>query len=110
MNYLEQINAAFLNMLMCETDSYQLITDIEFYSEEHGSGLQGDYYDKEGLFIKYADYRDCTNILGFITEWKSDLKENKKWNKSQFTTFKNGHFEVKTWWDEDFQKELYPNG
>ena len=45
-----------------------------------------------------------------LYEWQSETSENNKWNKATFKLYNNGNIEVKIWWDEDFQKQLYPNG
>jgi hypothetical protein len=45
-----------------------------------------------------------------LYQWQNEISEDKKWNKAIFKLYKNGVEEVKIWWDEDFQKQLYPNG
>ncbi|WP_028664766.1 hypothetical protein [Runella zeae] len=110
MKYLEQINEVFFAML--DTNIYKLVTDIAFYNREQEFGLQGDFFDSHERFLAYASYKGKAFLINeSILKWQSDaLQLNTPWNKAIFTTYSDGHFEVKTWWDEDFQKQLYPNG
>ncbi len=110
MDYAQKLKEIFQQLLIENINT--LVVEIDYYTEEKGFGIKGNTFNNEGLHLSYLDFdaEIVWNISDILIEWQNGIYEEQRWNKAIFTTYSDGHFEVKTWWDEDFQKELYPNG
>lgn len=108
MDYANEI-LTFLKTLM-EHEGLQV--ELEYYSEEQGSGLQGFSFDTNQKKVKGIKFDAIISgkVHDLIMDWENSLPKENRWNRAIFKIYKDGNEETKTWWDEDFQKELYPNG
>lgn len=96
-------------LLVADINSYYTKVQIEIYTLEDGSGIWGECFSKEGE--KIASLIVSKLSLEFdrlIAEWNAvtSLNDN-KWNKAEITIYRNGAYELRTWWDVEFQKCLY---
>ena len=91
-----------------ENEAVKLV--IEYYAREMGNSIDRFYTKKDGMIVN-----DRSISSEFIWNFglklddffqKSSIGEN-RWNKAEFTLYKDGHYEVNTWWDVKFQKSLY---
>ncbi|WP_028526241.1 hypothetical protein [Runella limosa] len=101
-----------LNTLNLGLEGYGACHQIEYYTIEKGSGIKGYIFGQNMDSIRYISYDPdfSWDLHMLLYEWQSETSENNKWNKATFKLYNNGNIEVKIWWDEDFQKQLYPNG
>ncbi len=107
MNYLNKISQELTTVF--DTITLFIKCDIEIFTVEEGCGLEGNCFDfsssiTSSLKVSKLD----TDILDWIVEWhKSTSLGSNRWNKAGFTVYKDGRYEVKTWWDSEFQISLY---
>ena len=90
-------------------DCFGLLVEIDFYTREIGFRIQGDGLDSSGCFVKYMNYGDLSDFISTaIHSWNfKTINTPGRWNKSRFVVYKDGRTEVKTWWDQEFQRSLY---
>lgn len=91
---------------MITENTHKLVTVISFDRIERGFSLIGDFFDNNDNFITYASYNNAFELRSLIFDWQEKTIYS-PWNKATFTTYANGKYEIKTWWDEDFQKSLH---
>jgi hypothetical protein len=104
MKSLEAISETIVSLIM-PNEAFKSKTFIEFYDKEQGYGLKGEYFDINDSFTGYLSFKGKIDILDeHILSWHLN---SEKWNKAEFTVYKDGRYEVKTWWDAEFQKSLY---
>ena len=87
-----------------------LLTELEYYNKEDGYGIQGDCINFDSEFIQFMNYSGGINdnLSEPIRTWNYELANtSERWNKARIIVFRDGRTEVKSWWDEDFQKSLY---
>jgi len=82
---------------------------MEIYDKEQGNGFSAYCIDENNaIFGIDADIDYEFSFNEKIAEWhkETSIREN-RWNKAEFTVYKDGRYEVKTWWDSEFQISLY---
>ncbi|MDI9867733.1 hypothetical protein [Flectobacillus roseus] len=82
---------------------------IEIFTNEKGSGITGECFDSNNLKVSYLDVFELNHDFNdWIQEWfnMSGISQN-RWNKAELTVYKDGKYEVRTWWDSEFQILLY---
>lgn len=83
---------------------------IEYYTKEIGNSIDRFYTKNDGIVVndRSLDAAFIWNFGSKLDEFfqESSIGEN-CWNKAEFILFKDGRYEVNTWWDTDFQKSLY---
>ncbi|KAB7732968.1 hypothetical protein F5984_03220 [Rudanella paleaurantiibacter] len=82
---------------------------MEYYNREPGVGYKAYCTNKSGQNVDIdADVNYDFLFLYKIIEWnRENATSSNLWNKAQFSLNIKGSFEIKTWWDEEFQKKLY---
>lgn len=96
-----------------KVDNWEIcVLVMEYYNQEPGVGYSAYCINTNGQTIDIdADVNYDFLFLYKIIDWnKENAIINNLWNKAQFSLNNEGNFEIKTWWDEEFQKRLYGEG
>ena len=89
----------------------EAITIIEeYYTVEKGGAIDAILHLNHGDKKTFRDFETTFiwNLQLLISAYfdVTSLDSN-RWNKAEFTVYKDGRYEVKTWWDSEFQISLY---
>lgn len=106
-SYFSSIREKLNKFLKNEFD--EVVVSIKYFTKERALNFKithnykGDKFNtdvgklfEEGLFIDEE-----------IENWYENTYHMKNWNVAIYKLFKDGQYESKTWWDEEFQKSIY---
>lgn len=83
---------------------------VEYYTIEKGGSLDSILHLQNGDIITFRDFDTSFiwSIWSLINLYfNATSYSTNRWNKAEFTVYKDGRYDVKTWWDSEFQISLY---
>ncbi|RYU97071.1 hypothetical protein [Emticicia agri] len=86
-----------------DINSFCIKAQIEVYTREDGSGIRGQCFDSEGKKISSLNVSKLRlEFDRLVSEWNALTSSNdNKWNKAELSIYRNGNYEVTTWWDTE---------
>ncbi|MDI9858339.1 hypothetical protein [Flectobacillus roseus] len=109
MDFLERICQNIVSVF--DEETYYVKFKLEIYTQGDGLGYHGICFDLQNIAItKYSlDTKKLDdNINMWLWDWwNQTCSSENRWNKAELTVYKDGKYEVRTWWDSEFQILLY---